>query len=139
MGTIKVTKKVTESIEYSPCIKCGSDDIRFINCGYSSFNVGSATCQKCGNKVERTAVILDSRIPNDWYSDTFCSTCTPMDLIPLPQRIKQLLDIDRGLREEREVEMNGIKFMMTTTRQIKEPEIIYAPYIMKLNEGKTEG
>ena len=62
-----------------------------------------------------------------------------MDLIPLPQRIKQLLDIDRGLREEREVEMNGIKFMMTTTRQIKEPEIIYAPYIMKLNEGKTEG
>lgn len=72
MGTIKVTKKVTESIEYSPCIKCGSDDIRFINCGYSSFNVGSATCQKCGNKVEVRWIpwnAPDSDLIPDWNAE----------------------------------------------------------------------
>lgn len=134
-------------MEHGNCFSMKTDDdkeYKIVNFNYENFKelLERKVIEypvTIGVIAERTAVILDSRIPNDWYSDTFCSTCTPMDLIPLPQRIKQLLDIDRGLREEREVEMNGIKFMMTTTRQIKEPEIIYAPYIMKLNEGKTEG
>ncbi len=32
------------------CIKCGSDDIRVHDCGYSSFNCGSAKCRNCGNE-----------------------------------------------------------------------------------------
>ena len=78
------------------------------------------------------AVILDSRIPNEWYSQKFCTTCTPMDLLPLPQRIKQLLDIDRGIREEREVEINGEKLIMTSVKvnsQIKPLR----------DDGRTEG
>lgn len=72
------------------------------------------------------AVILDSRIPDEWYSQKFCTTCTPMDLLPLPQRIKQLLDIDRGIREEREIEINGEKLIMTSVKvnsQIKPLEM----------------
>lgn len=34
------------------CIKCGSDDIRVYDCGYSSFNCGSAKCRKCGNETK---------------------------------------------------------------------------------------
>ena len=32
------------------CIKCGSDDIKVYDCGYSSFNCGSAKCNNCGNE-----------------------------------------------------------------------------------------
>jgi hypothetical protein len=32
------------------CIKCGSDDIKVWDCGYSSFNCGGAECRNCGNK-----------------------------------------------------------------------------------------
>jgi hypothetical protein len=32
------------------CIKCGSDDIKVWDCGYSSFNCGGAKCRKCGNE-----------------------------------------------------------------------------------------
>ena len=35
----------------NPCSKCGSTNININNCGYSSFNVGSAICQKCKKKV----------------------------------------------------------------------------------------
>lgn len=31
----------------NPCKKCGSIDIKFRDCGYSSFNCGTAKC-KCG-------------------------------------------------------------------------------------------
>lgn len=31
-----------------PCKKCGSKDIKFSDCGYSSFNCGGGTCRDCG-------------------------------------------------------------------------------------------
>ncbi len=34
------------------CIECGSTDIKIWDCGYSSFNVGGAKCNKCGNETE---------------------------------------------------------------------------------------
>jgi len=36
------------------CIKCGSDDIKVHDCGYSSFNCGSAKCRNCGNEKKVT-------------------------------------------------------------------------------------
>jgi len=36
------------------CIKCGSDDIKVHDCGYSSFNCGGAVCKNCGNKKNVT-------------------------------------------------------------------------------------
>ena len=35
-----------------PCLECGSTDIKIWDCGYSSFNVGGATCNSCGNKTK---------------------------------------------------------------------------------------
>lgn len=62
------------------------------------------------------AIICDERIPNEWYSNKFCETCTPQDLLPIPQRLKHILDIKRGLREEREIEINGKKLNMVTIK-----------------------
>lgn len=45
---------------------------------------------------ERTAVISDSRIPNDCYRTDFCETCCPRDLLPLPQQLRREREIARG-------------------------------------------
>ncbi len=45
-------------------------------------------------------VINDGRIGDRWYSDRFCEACCPKDLIPLPQRLVQLRQIQRGDRKE---------------------------------------
>jgi len=39
-----------KSKKINVCVKCGSNDIKISNCGYSSFNAGSGKCNKCGNK-----------------------------------------------------------------------------------------
>ena len=57
---------------------------------------------KCESLSEHSAVINDGRIPDDWYMDRFCEVCTPIDLLPLPQRLKHLRDIQRGKRIEHE-------------------------------------
>ena len=51
MAIIKVKKRTETEIEVyvAPCIKCGRDEIKIGDCGYSSFNVSFAEC-KCGNK-----------------------------------------------------------------------------------------
>lgn len=45
---------------------------------------------------EHTAVISDSRIPNDCYRTDFCETCCPRDLLPLPQQLRREREIARG-------------------------------------------
>jgi hypothetical protein len=52
MGQYKVTTTKEEFIEYAPCIKCGCDEVKFVNCGYSSFNVGYGECTKCNHSVK---------------------------------------------------------------------------------------
>lgn len=41
--------KVVTRIE--PCPLCGSKDIRFTNCGYSSFDCAQAKCLGCGHEI----------------------------------------------------------------------------------------
>jgi len=41
-----------------PCKKCGSKDIKFWDCGYSSFNPGGGECEDCGFKVKGEAGCL---------------------------------------------------------------------------------
>lgn len=53
------------------------------------------------NVIERPwAVLHDARIGDRWYSDRFCTVCTPQHILPLPQRLKQLRRCVRGQREE---------------------------------------
>jgi|688.fasta_scaffold476078_2 hypothetical protein len=62
------------------------------------------------------AIIADERIPDEWYSKIFCETCTPGDLLPLPQRLKHYLDIERGIRKETIVEINGKQMKMVSVK-----------------------
>lgn len=57
------------------------------------------------------AVFCDSRIPEEFYSEEFCTVCTPKNLLPMPQRIKQLIQIQSGIRKEFDngITMNYIK------------------------------
>lgn len=61
--------------------------------------------------ADRIGTIADPRIPDEWYMNKFCTTCTPRNLLPYPQKLKIELDIMRGLREERELEINGKKMI----------------------------
>lgn len=69
MGYLEVNKSVKKKVYYAPCIECGSDDIDFINYGYSTFNCGEVRCSNCGNSVElkyiSTSASKTSMIP-DW-------------------------------------------------------------------------
>ncbi len=44
------------------------------------------------------AVICDERIPEDFYRTEYCQTCCPEDLLPYPQRMKNLGQELRGDR-----------------------------------------
>jgi len=48
------------------------------------------------------AVIADPRVPNEWYQKDFCEVCAPMELLPLPQRLRFAMAVERG-----EIEVNG--------------------------------
>ena len=78
---------------------------------------------------EGIAIIADERIPNEWYSKKFCETCTPSDLLPLPQRLKHFLDIERGIRKETEIEIDGRKMKMVSIKV--EPKIIHVPWTIE--------
>lgn len=48
------------------------------------------------------AVIADPRVPNEWYREDFCEVCAPMELLPVPQRLRFAMKVERG-----EIEVNG--------------------------------
>ena len=48
---IKLTETETKKVTYFPCTKCGSQNIAFGNCGYSSFNVAWGKCKDCNNEA----------------------------------------------------------------------------------------
>lgn len=52
MGQIEVNEKVKRKVDYFPCVKCGSENIDFDDCGYSSFNVAWGRCKDCKNEVK---------------------------------------------------------------------------------------
>jgi len=89
---------------------------------------------KISKLSEGIAIIADERIPDEWYSKRFCETCTPSDLLPVPQKLKHFLDIERGIREETEVEIAGKKMKMVSIKV--EPRIIHVPWKI---ETRTDG
>jgi hypothetical protein len=79
------------------------------------------------------AVICDERIPHEWYDEKFCSTCTPRNLLPLPQRLRQLRDIQSGRKTEKVIEIEGKKHIMTTIHV--ESKIVHVPYIISTSSN----
>ena len=41
---------------------------------------------ECIPKSDKIWMIVDKRIPQDWYSDRFCEVCTPYRMLPYEQR-----------------------------------------------------
>ena len=80
---------------------------------------------------DKFAVIIDPRIPDEYYSREFCSSCTPEDLLPAPQRIHQILEVQRGNRTETLMEMDGVPFKMIGVNVKAQPGIVYAPYTIE--------
>jgi len=60
---------------------------------------------------ERTGVIADWRIPDEYYNDRICEVCCPESLLPIQQRVKHLLDVGRGIRIEHPVQENGFSMV----------------------------
>jgi hypothetical protein len=84
---------------------------------------------KISKLEEGIAIIADERIPDEWYSKRFCETCTPENLLPIPQRLKHHLDIERGIREEKFFEIGGQKIKAVSIKV--EPRIVNIPIQIK--------
>ena len=84
---------------------------------------------KISNLSGGVAIIADERIPDEWYSKRFCETCTPSDLLPVPQRLKHFLDIERGIREEKIFEIGGQKIKAVSIKV--EQRIVNVPWKIK--------
>ena len=68
MGKVNVgTTTLTQSMRFVPCIKCGSEDVKFEDCGFSTFNPYLATC-KCGNRVKEMDTSIRS-IVKKWNAE----------------------------------------------------------------------
>ena len=46
MGTIKIKREIEETMNFVPCLTCGSNDIIFHNQKYIISSRGTATCKK---------------------------------------------------------------------------------------------
>ena len=92
---------------------------------------------KISKLSEGIAIIADERIPDEWYSKRFCETCTPSDLLPVPQKLKHFLDIERGIRVEKEIEIDGKKMKMVSINV--ESKTVHVPWkIETRSEEDTE-
>ena len=80
---------------------------------------------------DQFAVIVDPRIPDEYYRNKFCTSCTPEDLLPVPQRIHQILEVQRGNRKEIPFEMGSLKGKMIKTNVKEQPDLIYVPYTVE--------
>lgn len=119
---------------FSVSVEGETQDCRIVNFNYENLDKimkdGVISFPlKISKLADRIAIIADERIPNEWYSKRLCETCTPSDLLPVTQRLKHFLDIERGIREEREVEIDGKKMKLVSIKV--EPKIVHVPYTFK--------
>lgn len=50
MAYYKTIQTVNKEIFYVPCLNCGSENIDFNDCNYSSFNMCYGRCKDCGHE-----------------------------------------------------------------------------------------
>jgi hypothetical protein len=84
----------------------GDGEYRIVNFSYENIQEAVRRGVSWPIKVlpvgKGVAVIHDVRIPNEWYDSLWCEVCCPRRFLPAPQRLPQLIDIARGVREESE-------------------------------------
>lgn len=65
---IETTEKKVERIPLKPCLACGGYDIKFVDCGYTTFNVCLAICNGCGRQLKRSGDYTKEQLVNVWNS-----------------------------------------------------------------------
>lgn len=50
-----------KKVYVAPCIKCGSEDIKLFDYGYSSPNIGGGECKACKHNVTQNIMSLDPK------------------------------------------------------------------------------
>jgi hypothetical protein len=77
------------------------EDFRIVNFGYENIkmllelNIVEYPI-KIWKLDEGIAIVHDKRIPNRFYWGEYCTCCCPNNLLPLPQRARHDLGIQRG-------------------------------------------
>jgi len=56
--------------------------------------------------IHHAAVIIDPRIPDEFFDMTFCEVCCPKELLPQPQKLRIARQVKQGFR----IEEQGGKF-----------------------------
>jgi hypothetical protein len=69
------------------------------------------------------AVIMDPRIPDDWYNKELCRVCSPSDFLSIPQKIKNELDLAVGRVRVIEFEVDGTKHKMIKRKLNSGPDL----------------
>jgi hypothetical protein len=85
-----------------------------------------------------SGVIADPRIPDEWFDTKFCNSCTPRHLLPYPQKLKIEMEILRGKRTEKEVEIDGKKHIMTSIRVESQQGPVRVPWTLSTNIDNAE-
>lgn len=59
------------TVELEECYYCGSKDIKLEDCGYSSFNIGTATCMGCGFQIKAgvNCITPESELAMKWNGE----------------------------------------------------------------------
>lgn len=60
MGHIVINEQKNRDVHYFPCVTCGNNHIKFVDCGYSSFNIAWGKCHVCGFDITLNGVDADN-------------------------------------------------------------------------------
>jgi hypothetical protein len=71
---------------------------------------------------EGYGVVCDGRIGERWYATEFCAVCTPISMLPIPQRLKTLRQIERGEVTERLVKIHDMETVLVSFGEKIEPQ-----------------
>lgn len=96
---------------------------------------------RCIPKSDHIWEICDERIPKEWYAKQYCPACTPLRMLPLEQRKREMngtkywkVKGDDGreyIISRHEIKENSKRKLNGKWTVEMEPGIVYAPYIPK--------
>lgn len=67
-------------------------------------------------KNTKYAFVMDERIPEDYIRNRICESCCPKEYLPYNQRMEHLRDIQRGIRTESKIEIDGEEFGLISVK-----------------------
>ena len=85
--------------------------------------------------TEKIGVILDERVPPNYYWDRFCEVCCPFQYLPTTQKLKHWDGQLKGTEVVHDgfitykMNNNGKKLKGKWKVELAEPQIIFSPYI----------